>query len=185
VKHARLTDTLRDRASLYALGSLPEDDAREFGAHLDGCDICREEVRASSSVACDLALAPTAVPPRPELRQRLLAAIARPPTPGPGFAFVHEPEGAWTEIQTGVFQKVLARRSNTDPTAYFIRMEPGARVATHHHGSVEHCYVVEGDLHIAGRDIQAGDYHLADHGTTHDDAWSREGCLLLIVESRV
>ena len=185
MKHARLTDTLRDRASLYALGGLSEDDAREFDAHLDGCGVCRDEVRTFTAVTCDLALAPAVVPPRPELRQKLLASITRPPTPGPGFHFVHEPEGVWSEIQPGVFQKVLARDPTAGPTAYLLRMDPSSRAATHQHCIVEHCYVLEGDLHIAGRDIRAGDYHLADHGTTHDEPWTRGGCVLMIVESRV
>jgi anti-sigma factor ChrR (cupin superfamily) len=138
-----------------------------------------------AEVTQGLALSPVAVAPRPEARARLLAAITRPPTPGPGFAFVEDPDGVWNEIQPGVFQKVLATSASAAPTAYLIRLKAGAHVATHHHGIVEHCYVVEGDLHIAGRDIEAGDYHVADPGTTHDDAWTRDGCLLLIVESRV
>src|SRR5262249_35209814 len=116
---------------------------------------------------------------------KLLAAIARPPTPGPGFAFVHDPEGVWAEIAPGVFQKVLARDPRGGPTAYFVRMDAGAHVPTHDHGRVQHCDVVQGDLHIPGRDAFVGDYHVADEGTTHEDAWTRDGCVLLIVESRV
>jgi len=184
VKHARLTDTLRDRASLYALGSLPDDDAREFGVHLESCTVCRDEVRAYGALTSDLALATEAVPPRAGLREKLLAAISRP-TPPPGYAFVHEPEGTWTEIAPGVFRKVLARDPSNTPTAFFVRLAPGGRIPPHSHGRAEHCYVVEGELHIAGRDARVGDYHLADEGTSHDNAWSRDGCLLLIVESRV
>jgi anti-sigma factor ChrR (cupin superfamily) len=164
---------------------LSDDDARAFAAHLEDCGVCRDEVQAFTAVTGNLALAPAAVPPRPEVRQRLLAAITRPPTPGPGFHFAHEPEGVWIEIQPGVFQKVLARDPTAGPTAYLLRLNPGTRAATHQHAIVEHCYVLEGDLHLAGREIRAGDYHLAEHGTTHVDPWTRDGCMLLIVESRV
>ena len=183
MKHARLTDTLRDRASLYAVGSLPEDDAREYGVHLENCSVCRDEVGSYGPVTSSLALATEVVPPGAGLREKLLAAISRPP-PDPGYAFVHEPEGTWTEIAPGLSQKVLARDSSDTPTAFFIRLSPGARIPPHGHGRVEHCYVVSGELRIAGRDARVGDYHLADEGTMHRDAWSRDGCVLLIVEAR-
>lgn len=183
MKHTRLTNALREHAALHALGALAEDEARSFAAHLEECATCGAEVKAFAAVTDDLAVAAAPVLPRPELRARLLEAATRPPPPGPGFRFVHEPEGVWSEIQPGVFQKVLAKSPTGGPTAYLIRMNPGARAATHVHGIVEHCYVVEGHLHIAGREIRAGDYHLAHHGTTHEEPWTRDGCVLLIVES--
>jgi anti-sigma factor ChrR (cupin superfamily) len=62
-------------------------------------------------------------------------------------------------------------------------LEAGARVATHRHADDEHCYVISGDLHVAGRRIVTGDYHRADAGSVHQSLYSEGGCLLLIVES--
>ena len=84
------------------------------------------------------------------------------------------------------------RVTATDPEAtgsapasatYLVRMDRGARFGPHHHGAVEHCFVVAGDLHVAGHHLHTGDYHRADQHTTHDETASEGGCLLLIVES--
>ena len=47
----------------------------------------------------------------------------------------------------------------------------------------EHCYVISGDLYIAGRHIHGGDYHYAPPGSVHDGIRSDGGSLLLIVEA--
>jgi anti-sigma-K factor RskA len=65
----------RDDAAAYVLGSLTEQEAREFAAHLRECAGCREEVAALQPVADAL---PAAVPQRSapaELRGRVLATV--------------------------------------------------------------------------------------------------------------
>ena len=175
MKHARLTDRLREKAALYHLGALPPHEHGAFARHLDGgCVACRDEVESFDGLEGLLALAAPPVAPSPGTRARLLAQ-ARTPS-----HFVLRPEGTWNEIQPGVFRKDLAAGAGT---SYLIRLQAGARVGMHRHAAAEHCYVVEGDLHIAGRHVHAGDFHLAERGTTHEVASSEGGCLLLIVES--
>jgi anti-sigma factor ChrR (cupin superfamily) len=180
VRHVKVSDKLRERAALYALGSLAPQEARAFALHLEGgCPPCRAEVESFAAVGRDLALAPDPVPPRPEVRARLLgAASAGGPSP---FHFLARDEGEWEEIQPGVHRKDLG--GGRGSTSYLIRMAPGTHVATHRHAAVEHCYVVDGDLRIAGRHIHAGDYHRADRDSTHEAPATDGGCLLLIVES--
>ena len=62
-------------------------------------------------------------------------------------------------------------------------MEAGTSVATHHHGGVEDCYVISGDLHVAGRHLHGGDHHRAAAGTTHESIRTDGGRLLLIVDA--
>ena len=179
MKHATVTDEQRDLAALFALGALPADEAAAFQAHLDaGCPVCQAEVDGFTDVTDDLALAAPPVAPGPEVRARLLAGVARPT-----FEFVMNDEGEWLPVAPGVDVKYLAHGPGIRSQSYLVRAQPKSRVPPHRHASVEHCLVLSGHLHIAGRDLHAGDFHLAADGSTHDDAYSEDGCLLLIVEA--
>jgi quercetin dioxygenase-like cupin family protein len=71
--HDRTTDSLRELAQQYALGTLADAERRDFERHLaDGCAVCREAVRAELALAADVALATPPRAARPELKQRLL-----------------------------------------------------------------------------------------------------------------
>jgi anti-sigma factor ChrR (cupin superfamily) len=176
VKHLTLTDDDRERATLWALDRLDADEARAFAAHLaEGCAACRDEVDGLTAVTRDLALAAPPVTPPSSVRARVVRAAS--------FRFVLDLEGEWIDIAAGVQQKTLAAGGGGVSQTYLIRMAPGARVPRHEHAAVEHCYVVDGDLHIAGRHVGRGDYHRAAAGTAHEAPWSERGCVLLIVES--
>jgi len=135
----------------------------------------------------DVALAAAPVPPGRELRARLLAQATREGSraPLPAFQFVLEGEGTWLEVEPRVFKKDLVAVPGSGPALYLIRMEAGGRAATHRHGGVEDCYVISGDLHVAGRHLHGGDHHRAAAGSTHDGIRTDGGCLLLIVDSAV
>jgi anti-sigma factor ChrR (cupin superfamily) len=87
-------------------------------------------------------------------------------------------------LAPGVERRSLLATPVAGSDAYLIRMAPGAEFASHLHGSVEHCFVLTGDLHVAGGHITSGDYHLAAPGSQHGVTRSDAGCLLLIVEAR-
>lgn len=186
MKHTRLTDGLRERTSLYALGAMTADERRAFEAHLEGgCTACRDEADACRVLAGNLALAAPPALPRRGVRAGLLAAAraSRPAVPRAPFRFVLEREGDWLPLHPGVFRKRLAEGPETAGASYLIRLDPGAVVPRHGHDATEHCYVLEGDVRIGGRHVGAGDFHLAEPGSTHDGIRSERGCLLLIVES--
>jgi anti-sigma factor ChrR (cupin superfamily) len=185
VRHERGDTEARERAALYALGALDSETAREFEAHLaDGCPMCAADHEAFAAVARDFALDAEPVAPPQDLRERVLA---RARTAGrveqPGFHFLRAHEGRWVEIARGVEQRILAGRPGSPPATYLIRLAPGVTVDTHVHGAVEHCYVLEGDVHIAGRRLEAGDYHEAATASVHEGLRTAGGCLLLIVEA--
>jgi anti-sigma factor ChrR (cupin superfamily) len=185
VKHTSVTDEMRERAALHALGALSVEEAREFEAHLDdGCRVCAAERDAFAAVATDLALAPPPISPGPEARRCLLEEARAGQRAKPsGFHFMRAQDGAWVELAPGIFQKQLAGRPGEPPATYLVRLAPGAVVDTHTHGCVEHCYVVTGDLLVDGERLVAGDYHEAPADSVHRNLRSEAGCLLLIVES--
>jgi anti-sigma factor ChrR (cupin superfamily) len=185
VKHTSVTDETRERAALHALGALSAEEAREFEAHLDdGCRVCAAERDAFAAVAAALALAPSPISPGPQARSRLLeeARAGRAARPA-GFHFMRAQEGAWVELAPGILRKQLAGRPGEPPATYLVRLAPGAIVDAHTHGGVEHCYVLSGDLLVAGEHLVAGDYHEAPAASVHRNLRSEAGCLLLIVES--
>ena len=78
-----------DDLPAYALDSLEPDEARLVAEHLQGCTICRAELRAFQEIAGGLALTAPDARPTPQLKQRLMTRIEdmRPkpvqPTRGP------------------------------------------------------------------------------------------------------
>lgn len=66
---------LKGQAGAYVLAALDADERASFEAHLSGCDECREEVRSLRRVADALSRSVPGRTPRPELRERVLAAF--------------------------------------------------------------------------------------------------------------
>src|SRR5215469_13701255 len=80
MEHRLATDQIREQAALYALGAMSQIEARAFENHLaEGCEICRSEVAGFDGVVGVLGLgAPPASPPG-QLRDLLMARIAKEP----------------------------------------------------------------------------------------------------------
>jgi len=72
VSHA---DRFREDAAAWVLGALPDDEARAFAAHLDGCPACRAEVEELRGAADALPTLVPSVAPPPELRDRIMAVV--------------------------------------------------------------------------------------------------------------
>lgn len=68
-------DDLKAHAGGYVLGSLDPDERAAFETHLAACGACAADVRALGSVVDALAHSVPQRTPRPELRQRVLAAF--------------------------------------------------------------------------------------------------------------
>jgi hypothetical protein len=71
-------DDVTDALAAYALGVLEPEEHHEVERHLETCPRCLAELAPFERVADSLALAPTPVPPSPELRARLLATAQVP-----------------------------------------------------------------------------------------------------------
>ncbi|HEV8042979.1 MAG TPA: cupin domain-containing protein [Bryobacteraceae bacterium] len=171
-----------DRASLYALGLLDEAESSIFERHLNSCPACAAEVRESGAMAVQLAGTIPASAPPAALRSRVLTEAL---LPRGVLALVR---GAQMNWQPTSFEGVSMARLYEDPIrgelASLVRMMPGARFPSHHHASLEHCYVVEGDLIFEDHTMTAGDYSVGRPDQNHTSATTNHGCTLFIIHNR-
>ena len=171
-----------EMASLYALGLLDESEPSALEQHLNSCSVCAAEVRESGELAVQLAATiPPSLPPA-GLRQRVLTEAV---LPRGVLALVRGENTRW---QPTAFAGVSTAKLFEDPVrgelASLIRMIPGARYPSHHHhASVEHCYVLEGDLVFEDHTLTAGDYSAGSPNNDHGSATTTQGCLLFIVHN--
>lgn len=63
-----------------------------------------------------------------------------------------------------------------------VRMEPGAKIPPHTHELPEFIYVLEGELHVAGKALTAGSVSIAAPGSEHLDVHSTTGCTFVLVD---
>src|SRR5262245_45201769 len=64
--------------ALYVIGSLDGEDLSEFDRHLkQGCEVCRSELAQARELWCNFGAATPPVAPRPELKQKIMAAARR------------------------------------------------------------------------------------------------------------
>jgi anti-sigma factor ChrR (cupin superfamily) len=120
-------------------------------------------------------------PPRPEVRERLLARLAAPAAPA-GFAFRMADEGDWLPHPVpGIRMKVLALNRTSGYATLLLDVPAGTRFPPHHHTGAEECYVLSGSLYTCGRRLIAGDFLHADADTDHGELRTDEGCRVLLV----
>jgi anti-sigma factor ChrR (cupin superfamily) len=170
-----------DRASLYALGLLVEDESSAFEQHLSSCLSCQAEVRESGDLAVQLAATiPSSTPPA-SLRHRILKEAVLPRGVA---ALVRGKQMHW---QPTPFPGVTMVRLYVDPVrgelASLVRMTPGGHYPSHHHATLEHVYVLEGDLVFEDHTLTAGDYSAGGLDKDHSSATTTQGCLLFIVHN--
>ncbi|HUH80374.1 MAG TPA: anti-sigma factor [Solirubrobacteraceae bacterium] len=88
-------DTFSEDAAAYVLGALADDEHGRFAAHLQGCAACREEVARLQVVVDALPLAAPQLGAPPELKRRIMGAVAGQATgQAPGDAAPREPAAA-------------------------------------------------------------------------------------------
>ncbi|TGL99106.1 hypothetical protein EHQ76_13130 [Leptospira barantonii] len=138
--------------------------------------------------------------PHSSLRNQILSKVLKGPTdlnttglhgkdsktknaPNPDFLFIRKSEESlWKKSAfEGVEYKILNRDSSRNTVTLMIRMEPGAVFPAHPHGSAEDCFLVSGDLIIAGTTMSAGDFHRAQAGSKHKKFTTSLGAEFLIV----
>jgi anti-sigma factor ChrR (cupin superfamily) len=176
-RHRRLTQEARDDVAIYVLGGMRGAELARFEEHLTGCETCRDEVSSLEPVVAELVLAGPEADPPPELRQRVLAGVRRPP------ALLRAAERHWLPsdvpgVEIAQLWLDVERRRHTT----LLRMAAGTFLPAHRHGGPEECYVVAGDLRDRDLVLGAGDYVRHDGGTQHS-LTTRGGCLLLITAS--
>jgi len=179
-RHEMLTDEIRDTASQYSLGLLTPDEAQHFEAHLDGCPVCKSELRSNHEILADIALLAPSVPPPARVKQELLRRTAF--TVAPPAALVRAGEGEWRSTPfPGIDVKQLFVDPETKSVASLLRMRPGAVYPPHRHAGYEHCYVIEGDVFSSDHALSAGDYEVNAPNSDHVSITTKNGCVLLLI----
>jgi anti-sigma factor ChrR (cupin superfamily) len=170
-----------DRASLYALGLLDDAELAPFERHLDSCAWCAAQAREASDVAAGLASTIAVAVPPVELRRRVLSQAVLPS------GVVALARGANLQWQPTPFPGVTMAQLYGDPVrgelASLVRMTAGAHYPSHRHASLEHCYVLEGDLVFEDYTMGVGDYSAGCGDDDHSAATTTQGCLLFIVHN--
>jgi anti-sigma factor ChrR (cupin superfamily) len=111
------------------------------------------------------------------------AAVGEPPS---GLVCVRAATRTWRQSGIrGVELSPLFTDSLRQTMTVLVRMAPGARLPRHRHVTDEQFYMLEGDGHVQGQVLQAGDYYQAAAGTVHDITYTDGGCLFLLVASHV
>jgi anti-sigma-K factor RskA len=78
LKHERATEEIRERAALYALGCLTQQEARGFETHIqEGCSICQAELHKSERLVAGIGFAAAEVQTPDYIRDLLVARIER------------------------------------------------------------------------------------------------------------
>ena len=180
------------QASLYAFGVLPEDEVRAFERHLaEGCEVCEAEVQTFQRVVERLGFAAPVVEPPDALHDRLFArltaqapakVVPMPARPALGSSLtIRADEGEWVEKWEGVFIKRLFKDRDKGTVTLLYKLMPGASLLPHRHIGAEECLVLEGDYHINGEVLGAGDYHCALPDSVDESLFTINGTMFLIV----
>jgi anti-sigma factor ChrR (cupin superfamily) len=200
VKHQQLTEELRELVVLYALGSLPPERATAFEAHLaEGCATCAREVRGLTSAVGTLGYAAAPIPPRPEVRARLLAHIqgmseeraeedhgvlAGMQRPQRDWTIVRATEGIWEVAGVrGVVTKRLSPMLAQQCSVRLARMRGEVHYPLPRHADLEELYMLAGALTVADQVLQAGDYCAAPAGMVPNITSGAPGCTFLLLAS--
>ena len=152
-------------------------------------------------MAARLALTSTPAPPPAGALEKILSRIAadaedprRPEVSPEGtrapdvlagtadLLVVRRDAGEWEATSDpGVFVKLLFVDRQHDTVTTLVRLDPGARISSHRHLGYEQCLVVEGVMRAGDLSLRAGDFNCAAPGTIHEEIYTEEGALLLIV----
>ena len=187
MKHTDRGAEVIEQASLYALGALLEDEARDFEAHLKtGCAECVAEVKPARLVVSALGLAALPLDPPAGVREKLLAQLSRTTTSAQSFALdsfvtIRANEGEWRQIFEGVSVKQLFADKERGTVTSLYKVGPGAHIPPHNHAGLEQCLILEGDFTLNDEVYGPGDFTCAMTGSAHEVSYSKGGALLLIV----
>lgn len=133
-------------------------------------------------IARALAESATGPAPRPIVKSRLMARLAREASAPPGFSFEFAADDTWMPYPIpGIRMKILAMNSRNGYATLLLDVAPGVRFPAHHHAGDEECYVLSGSVYTLGQRLGPGDFVHADAGTDHPELWTDEGARVLLI----
>ncbi len=187
------TEHQQEMASLYALGSLAPDERCAFKTQMDGNPELLAMVLEIQKIASLLAVATPTVVPRAGLKQSIFQQIEKqeslekPANPAPlpnlGLSFAHAAaKSGWKPLPVkGTYIKLLSFEKERGYAVLLGKLDPGARYPEHQNAGPEDFYILNGDLVVGDRKLDAGDFHHADAGSQHPENYSINGCTLIAV----
>jgi len=191
------TDESREWAALYVLDLLSPAEKAAFEDHLrQGCPACQAELQSFQNLAGQLGFAAAPARPSAELRERLLRRVREAPAreqvpqkPGvlldqAGLLIARAVEIPRQPVGPGITSKPLFVDPGRKYVTALMRMDPGTRHPSHRHRDVEELYLLEGDLHVEGHVMRAGDYCRAEPESIHGETYTQSGCLFLVMASQ-
>ena len=170
--------------SLYALGALPAGESAGAEERLAECAECRTELAALRPVVAALASwPPDVLHPSASVWERLSRRLAdetgQPPLEAPRPAA--QPD--WEDAAPGIQCRILATDEQTGRVSMLVRLAPGTEYPPHTHAGVEELHMLEGELMVGEKKLQAGDYLRSEPGTSDHHVWSETGCLGVLITS--
>lgn len=177
------------RAALYALGALSEVEAQAFESELAlASDAARAEVAEFDAIVSQLGLGAPEATPSAQVRDQLLARLARESHPTKSAAAtptahldVFSHEGQWRKLFEGGYSKVLFTEPTNGYVTSLLKLEPGTRLPNHRHKGNEQCMIMMGEFRMHGKIYGPGDFTVALDGTEHLDLYTETGALVMLV----
>src|SRR5947209_15250952 len=144
MSYCAVEDQMKERALLYALGTLTQNEARTFEDHLgDGCRDCEAELRVLEQVTRSLAFEAAEIEPPAHVFERLVKFITKEQRPAPvapnlpgQLTTVRKDEGRWFESSPGVLVKRLFDNPETGTFTSLVKMLPGCTGTLHRHPGI-------------------------------------------------
>ena len=174
-----------ERVTLYALHSLPPDEAAHLDAHISLCAVCQEELDQLRPMidyfvdwTCNGMRISDSV--RERLARRISGEVGREILL-PTTRTAAEPD--WESVAPGISCKLLATDEERERVSMLVRLAPGVEYPPHTHGGVEELHLLDGELWINDRKLFPGDYNRAEPGTTDRRVWTETGCTCVLVTS--
>ena len=89
----------------------------------------------------------------------------------------------WTKIEslTGVSGKLLAYDKETNSHAFLVEYEPGTEFPRHSHPSLEHVYILAGEVETEGQIHGAGTHLIFPAGHEHGPFYNKAPLTELVV----
>ena len=174
------TTDLEELAALDAAGALDEHEQRDLRAKFAAASPdARAAIAHIYELAAQLAVERATEDPAPSVRERLLDRVN-----ASRLYSLRADEGTWTPGPVpGTRVKLLSLDRLRNSATLLMRVDPGARYPAHHHSGGEDCYVIAGEIIVAGQRLHAGDFHRAEADSDHGVLASDTGAEVLLVVS--
>ncbi|WP_196502336.1 ChrR family anti-sigma-E factor [Aestuariivirga litoralis] len=182
----------------FAGGTLPRHLRIVASAHLEACDVCRENVRGAAELGAAIAFSEAPRPVNANLKQAVMGRVdtatlhrfpasrARQPSELPR-ALASEigvetfDQLKWRKAGPGIEMVKLPRAAGEDGFFGLLRVKQGSQLPEHGHGGTELTLVLKGAYQDEMGEFKAGDIADLDDSISHNPVVKGdEACICLV-----